>query len=118
MPAVGCPAIDANQGRAMLQVSDVRIPLHAGDVDIEGDEFYDAGAEPSSPSFMNRGMDRASSRDSDALSFADASSEVSSRAGSFKDAPGPSELWDVSSTGKLICSCSAIQKDLSVLGDT
>lgn len=95
----------------------VRLSLHAGDVDIEGDEFFDAGAEPSSPSFMNRGMDRASSRDSEALSFADASSDVSSRAGSFKDAPGPSELWDSSSPGQLICSCPTVQQDLSVLCD-
>ena len=77
----------------------------AGVVDNEGDEFFDAGAEPSSPSFMDRAPDRAGSRQgSEALSFADASSDLSSRAGSFKDAPGPSELWDVSNTGKDSCT--------------
>lgn len=61
--------------------------------------FFDAGAEPSSPSFMARAPEQASSTQSSELSFADASSSTASRAGSFKDAPGPSELWEVSSTG-------------------
>ena len=79
--------------------------LCSGEVDNEGDEFFDAGAEPSSPSFMGRTMDRAGSQQSDTASFADASSEAPSRAGSFKDAPGPSELWDVKSTGDPLASC-------------
>ncbi len=81
-----------------------RLVRGAGEFDNEGDEFFDAGAEPSSPTFMGRAMDRAGSAQSDALSFADASSETASRAGSFKDAPGPSELWDVKSTGVYHCN--------------
>ncbi|KAK9908805.1 hypothetical protein WJX75_003140 [Coccomyxa subellipsoidea] len=57
-------------------------------VDNEGDEFYDASAEPSSPTFLSRAASKGSGR----LPFSDSDS-VASREGSFKDAPGPSELW-------------------------
>lgn len=67
-------------------------------MDTDGDEFFDAGAEPSSPSFAQRAAGRggplpprsASLASND--SFASAGG-ASSRADSFKDAPGPSELW-------------------------
>ncbi len=88
----------------------------AGEFDNEGDEFFDAGAEPTSPSFMARSMDRAESAQSNALSFADASSETASRAGSFKDAPGPSELWDVKSTGQYCRTLSFLPNSDSSLG--
>ncbi len=77
--------------------------VHTGVVDNEGDEFFDAGAEPSSPSFLSRAVTRSSSsnHDDSRLIFADPDVEsVSFREASFKDAPGPSELWPSKGGGK------------------
>ena len=73
-------------------------------MDPEGDEFYDAGAEPSSPSVASRAsaMSASSSGQRSAspgaapgarAALSRESLELSSRGDSFKDAPGPSELW-------------------------
>ena len=71
-----------------------------GVVDNEGDEFFDASTEPSSPSFLSRAASRGSGR----LPFADKDTDsVASRASSFKDAPGPSELWQSQDQGERIC---------------
>ena len=72
-------------------------------MDPEGDEFFDAGAEPSSPTIKSRASatSAASARRSASFGTAPGASaalsreslEMSSREESFKDAPGPSELW-------------------------
>lgn len=73
-----------------------------GVLDNEGDEFFDASAEPSSPTFLSRAASRGSGR----LPFADPDTEsVTSRASSFKDAPGPSELWRSQDQGRCIRLC-------------
>jgi hypothetical protein len=63
-------------------------------VDNDGDEFFDATAEPSSPSFLSRASSKSSSAHDSHQPFSETDVEnVSSREASFKDAPGPSELW-------------------------
>lgn len=78
-------------------------------VDNEGDEFYDASAEPSSPTFLSRAASKGSGR----LPFSDSDS-VASREGSFKDAPGPSELWRSQDQGQ----CHGVPRHCLVLTDS
>ncbi len=85
-------------------------------VDNEGDEFYDASADPSSPTFLSRAASKSSGR----LPFSDQDSQsVASREGSFKDAPGPSELWRSQSQDQGQChrtlKCAMISLDFQEL---